>query len=1491
MKKIICLFLYILLPFIVLAEDVKNVEDKAFSLTAGVLPGIVACEDNVLLYEGQYFTITVTGGRPNNMYILFKQINGVNWSVEAKYTSSSGYVYFYLNEPGTYVVGNGSEEYCTGTVEAYPPAFLSDNFFGDSGSDAWGVITLPANGGIISGTLVANGAIPAETIEYYFGLIGSEFHSIWNPNVNLWITGYNSNYTELYYEVHCAPNITSADRIADTRFILNDGIYPETTLKFVQPPGELVTYQVSAEVDTNDIRLSVLLSGSQYKVTYTLKKNGSHVSSKQGTGSPLRFENVDPNGVYTIQATGYDWFTYDERLLEMTGTAEYSSTMQVIYSILNYPSNYKFASENVAILLSGSEAGKSYSLVEMNDPETVLAEQIGTGGQISFEGNYGAGTFKIKSEGYYMLGQVTYMLYPTVTLDYPTTVLDKNGGEIEFSISDFSLSDNDIVRLIEKINNGIPQNWNKDKLLLIGNGWNARKYRMKLEYGPNIGSGSVVYDSEIPVEGYGTIAFTHEGGGTTYPDNIIWDIPVGGAQIGVQIQGPRRFVTYEFYKDGVLSDSCTVRGTDNFVLSANGSGRKYVVKATYCGVSEVISVHETETSSQQRHSGLKTHEKVAVLEGGEFTGEFVERAFYYDDRGRVIQTVEKNHLGGISRYSVKYDFAGNVLATRESHKLPMECDPEPDENSDYIPLVQGIYMLVSPDCIDPIGLDMDLIDPNQEYFLSEVYIRPEYHICSNDMYPGGYYSYIPERCMSMVMNMLAVTQPGLYRLVYEVPEMGDEPLLTYFGIMPESSSSMTEFNKLTRYTYDVRGRLLSKSVSVNGGAPVNVDLAYNEMGRLASKTHGDTGIVETYQYTMDGRLKEQDSEIFNLRVRYEHHELTGTPDLYTGGITEVEWTNKLLSTESNAYSFSYDLWGQLSESRHFVDAIREDDFYESGMTYDSNGNILSLQRYADGGLKDDLEYRYNGNKLFKTSQEGAPFLYDSNGNMTKDGRISLKYHWNCLDLLGKVTDPDDEEIVRYTWLADGSKCAVRDAGGNGFAYLGSLVYVLEQDSVRVESTGFAGGRMVASETQDGTVFNPVWLMTDYLGSVRAVVAGDQIAYNNYYPYGGRWNDGSAEPTRWLYNGKELQVTGDLSFLDFGSRMYDPDLGRWVNTDPAMQAYSPYLFCANSPMMYADPDGEFWHIVAGAIFGGVSNFIANRGNIHSVKDGLISFGIGAAAGALGAGIGAGSNVAMAGGSFGAGFIGTAAGVSSTGFIAGAATGASAAFATGFITGAGNAWYEGVSFRDGLLSGIQGGGMGALYGGVVGGVVGGIDALGKGTNFWTGKSTFDISKGIGATGFNPKNIGDNTITGKYVGAFEGVNVYESTTLGYGQYSGGIALPERGIIVGEKAFTGGVGLRYDALLQHEFGHVLQYRLIGPAAYYAIVGKDSFVSAAFDGVGGWQHENLWAEKWANYLSDNYFGSRSLLNNSAWPAQDISMFNKARIVLFNTKLILPFVF
>jgi RHS repeat-associated protein len=55
-----------------------------------------------------------------------------------------------------------------------------------------------------------------------------------------------------------------------------------------------------------------------------------------------------------------------------------------------------------------------------------------------------------------------------------------------------------------------------------------------------------------------------------------------------------------------------------------------------------------------------------------------------------------------------------------------------------------------------------------------------------------------------------------------------------------------------------------------------------------------------------------------------------------------------------------------------------------------------------------------------------------------------------------------------------------------------------------------------------------------------------------------------------------ETSGNGNAYDFGARIYDSRLGRFMTIDPAAQeypAFSDYSFVANSPLQYIDPDGR------------------------------------------------------------------------------------------------------------------------------------------------------------------------------------------------------------------------------------------------------------------------------------------------------------------------------
>ena len=712
----------------------------------------------------------------------------------------------------------------------------------------------------------------------------------------------------------------------------------------------------------------------------------------------------------------------------------------------------------------------------------------------------------------------------------------------------------------------------------------------------------------------------------------------------------------------------------------------------------------------------------------------------------------------------------------------------------------------------------------------------------------------------------------------------------------------------TSYTYNANGMV--GAVAYPGG--VTVTYEYDANGNMTRALANGVCFFEQAEY--DGLRNVTRFGSARCRERlYSDDGFTAYRTIETGNGDELDRINYTYdnSTKNVVQRWRGPITGdaKVEWDNYFQNGGTEDDIdtdYWSNDWWIYKGIIFPD---ISSGYYSDSSFDYDSNDRLISAAESEPtsdttystIEYDDNGNILYKGGIGT-YHYGSdrphavTDITGiedmaavtpqQTTFNDDGKIEMISDTHDGSldrtyfyygpgrekwetlRSVVADGGDEGTQpscrrfYFGNYERIVEGSSI-TEQYFIDNGVILIKK--DG-LLSFYKAFTDIQGSILSVFDedGGKVFDASYDAWGRQTVTLNTISLRRGYCGHEMLP--EYGLIDMRGRVYDPTVGRFLSCDNYVQEpdnsqnFNRYSYCLNNPLRYTDPTGEFWNLIIGAAIGGVINWASHGFKFNA--QGLGYFATGAAAGAVGIGIAGGVNVAMAGGNFWTGAAGLAQGVASTGFWAGAASGASSGFAGGFILGAGNSWAEGYSFGSGLVEGLKSGGVGALSSGVAGGLLGGMDALDKGTSFWTGKAKFELNGAFYCSGCASSNIKiGELIDAKCKGTFEGQNVYESKQLGTynsGKFSG-FTLPDHGIVVGEGVFTScSDGGR--AMMQHEFGHVIQYRIVGACDYYSVIAKESLINCGYDKLFGSEtHSTFWTETWANCLSKKYFGTKWL--------------------------------
>ncbi len=420
-------------------------------------------------------------------------------------------------------------------------------------------------------------------------------------------------------------------------------------------------------------------------------------------------------------------------------------------------------------------------------------------------------------------------------------------------------------------------------------------------------------------------------------------------------------------------------------------------------------------------------------------------------------------------------------------------------------------------------------------------------------------------------------------------------------------TGMTDASGSTAWSYDARGRMLSESKTLTSAGTFKTAWTYNSADLPLTMTYpggssGQAGEVVTYGYNSRMLLNSLtgDSNYVTSTV----YDSAGRIDLRTfGNNTQTDYTYYPWTAEGGRLQY-------LKSGTAGSPASLQDLSY----AYDAVGNIETITNTL---ASETNSYGYDAlNRLTSWTLNGVTETYGYNsatGNLETKAGVTLQY--NDAAHVHAVTSASDQSTVNsYQYDANGNQ-TTRVIGSDTFTLLydaenrlvevkknsvSIATFVYDGDGKRVksiigsETTLFIGshyevtngvatkyylaGTSRIAMRKDGTLS---YFLSDHLGSTSLTTdsTGSLMFEQRYKPWGEtRYTTPNASAV------SEYQYTGQFSdsyinLLWYGSRHYDPALGRFISPDSIVpgldnpQAWDRFSYTFNNPVRYVDPDGH------------------------------------------------------------------------------------------------------------------------------------------------------------------------------------------------------------------------------------------------------------------------------------------------------------------------------
>ena len=399
------------------------------------------------------------------------------------------------------------------------------------------------------------------------------------------------------------------------------------------------------------------------------------------------------------------------------------------------------------------------------------------------------------------------------------------------------------------------------------------------------------------------------------------------------------------------------------------------------------------------------------------------------------------------------------------------------------------------------------------------------------------------------LNRMSVKQlPGATTgWVYYGYDNASRPTFAHFGSTAGSG---------VEYTYDSAKRVISESTFGH-----SLQYQYDLSGNRTRLTFPDGHYL---QHDFDGLNRE-------TQIR-EDGASSGAGILVSYGYDALSRNVSVTRGNGTGAGFGYDSASRLTSLSQNNAAAAQDVTFGFGYTLASQlqsrtgSNVLfdwlpttGSQSYSRDGLD-----RY-------TAVGGATYSYDGRGNLTSDGTRTLAY--DAENHLLSVSGGTAPITLSYDPLGRLTQSVVGNSTTQ-FVYDGSRL-TAEYDGAGNLVRRYAHGPGTDNPEvwyEGATLTARNWLESDERGTVIATSdsTGTATVYT-YGPYG--------EPTNW--SGSRFRYTGQIALFEaklyhYKARIYDPALGRFLQTDPIRNKddFNLYTYVGNDPLDKTDPTGQW-----------------------------------------------------------------------------------------------------------------------------------------------------------------------------------------------------------------------------------------------------------------------------------------------------------------------------